>query len=322
LRPSRVDSGPYHPGLGHESVRLPDRGGTDARRRPPRPVAGLYHGSVAGCPRETGTDAAYGHIHALPGCGGEKETRRSGSAADALPVPAPSAYDLDTEPPPLWVAEITSQKSRLKDLESNISLYTGLGIPTYLAIDAITPGNRVREKFLLHLWQKKGNRDVEIQPDAEGLLTLPEMGVRLKAVGQRLIFTDAVTGEMLFDNTQSKLAARNERLRAENERKKAENERKKAENERKKAELAEKKSGASGRKTESFGDISGLKPNPAHQAAKLTGIGKSPSDLSIRPGGFNPNQSVHSNLAGLANPVKVLLQSDKQQILAGQTPDS
>ncbi|MDM8550695.1 Uma2 family endonuclease [Desulfobacterales bacterium HSG2] len=159
--------------------------------------------------------------------------------------PAPSAYDLDTEPPPLWVAEITSQKSRLKDLESNIPLYTGLGIPTYLAIDAITPGNRVREKFLLHLWQKKGNRDVRIPPDAEGLLTLPEMGVTVRAVGQRLVFTDAVTDEMLFDNTQSKLAARNERLRAENERKKAENERERAENERERAEkraerLAEK----------------------------------------------------------------------------------
>jgi len=37
--------------------------------------------------------------------------------------PPPSAYDLDTEPPPLCVAEITSPKSRLNDLKNKLAFY-------------------------------------------------------------------------------------------------------------------------------------------------------------------------------------------------------
>ncbi|MCP4106961.1 MAG: hypothetical protein GY749_15725 [Desulfobacteraceae bacterium] len=41
----------------------------------------------------------------------------------------PSAYDLDTGPPPYAVAEITSPESRSGDTDDKVSLYTGLGIP-------------------------------------------------------------------------------------------------------------------------------------------------------------------------------------------------
>ena len=46
--------------------------------------------------------------------------------------PPPSAYDLDVEPPPLCVVEVTSTKSHFRDLQQKVPFYLGLGIPFYL----------------------------------------------------------------------------------------------------------------------------------------------------------------------------------------------
>ena len=54
----------------------------------------------------------------------------------------------------------------------------------------------------------------------DGLL-LPEMGVRIRAEGQRLVFADAVTGDIFSDNEQLYSALQSQRQRAEQERNRA-----------------------------------------------------------------------------------------------------
>ncbi|MCP4349432.1 MAG: Uma2 family endonuclease [Desulfobacterales bacterium] len=156
------------------------------------------------------------------------------------PIP-PSAYDLDEEPPPLGVVEVTSPKSRLNDMKKKVSFYTGLGIPAYLVIDAVTSQGRPRKETDLYLWRKIKGRARIIQPDAEGYLVMPEMNLKVKARGNQLIFADSVTGELLHDTWQLKQYAKADRKRAAEAEKTAEAERKKAEAERKKArKLADK----------------------------------------------------------------------------------
>ena len=154
--------------------------------------------------------------------------------------PPPSAYDLEIEPPPLCVAEITSPKSRLNDLKNKLAFYTSLGIQAYLAIDAVTPKAQLRERIQIHLWRKTGENIREIMPDEEGYLTLPEMNMKLKSEKQQIIFRDAVSGEILHDTGQLRTIAESALKKAEKERKTAESALKKAEKEWQRAETTEK----------------------------------------------------------------------------------
>lgn len=125
--------------------------------------------------------------------------------------PPPSSYDLDVEPPPLCVVEVTSPSSHLSDLEKKVDFYLNLGIPTYLAIDAITPHSQPRSQIELHVWRSVGGQAREMRPDAQGGLALPEMGLKILAHGQQISFVDLLTGEYLFDTTQLLTVLRMER---------------------------------------------------------------------------------------------------------------
>ncbi|MCP4646400.1 MAG: Uma2 family endonuclease, partial [bacterium] len=143
-------------------------------------------------------------------------------APDLLLMPyraVPSSYDFDVEMPPLGAVEVTSPKSHLKDKEENLVLYTNLEIPSYLVIDAVTPKAELRKQIGLYLWRKEAGKIRRMHPDSEGYLLFPEMDVRVKAIGQRLIFCDNATGEMLHDTGQLDMLLKNERHRAEQERK-------------------------------------------------------------------------------------------------------
>ena len=74
---------------------------------------------------------------------------------------APSVYDLDVTPPPLFVAEVTSRKSHRKDLEQLVSFYFGLGVQTYLVIDSVTPQNEPRKQLQLHVWRGEHGQAVK-----------------------------------------------------------------------------------------------------------------------------------------------------------------
>jgi Uma2 family endonuclease len=120
--------------------------------------------------------------------------------------PPPSAYDLDVEPPPLLVVEVTSPDSHLKDLQHNMDFYAGLGISTYLAIDAVTPQNTLREPIEVHLWRFTQGKMQKVKPNRAGALVLPEMGVEILMRKDHLQLIDMGTGQPLHDlETESRL---------------------------------------------------------------------------------------------------------------------
>ncbi|MDM8557202.1 Uma2 family endonuclease [Candidatus Parabeggiatoa sp. HSG14] len=123
-----------------------------------------------------------------------------------LRKPVPSSYDLDTEiSPPSCIIEITSPESHHKDLDKNIVLYSSLGISTYLVIDAIIPHkDELREQIELHVFKEISGKLIEKNPNKEGYLILPEMGLKIKAEGQKIILVDKLTGDVLFDMAKLK----------------------------------------------------------------------------------------------------------------------
>ncbi len=171
--------------------------------------------------------------------------------------PTPASYDLDIRPPPPFVMEIVSPGSRDKDLEDNVSFYMGLGIPAYLAVEAVAPGNQLREQIELHLWRKISGWQHAMRPDADKWHALPEMGLDIRAQGQSLSFRDSLTGELLLDSEQLSTALEKQRQRAEAEAKRAEAEAKRAETaerraetEAQRAEIAERQAKTEGQRAE------------------------------------------------------------------------
>ena len=132
--------------------------------------------------------------------------------------PPPSAYDLDVEPPPLGVVEVTSPKSHFRDLQQKVPFYLELGIPSYLVIDAITSRSQLRKQIELHGWQLVNGQPRNIETASDDSLALPAMGLRIRVQGQRIIFVDEVTGEMLCDSEQLNTALQAERQALQAER--------------------------------------------------------------------------------------------------------
>ncbi len=192
-------------------------------------------------------------------------------APDLLLMPfrssEPSSYDLDKESPPLAVFEVTSPKSHLKDLEENVPFYAGLGITSYLVVDAITPQSRLREQIGLHLWRNKKGLGLRMQPDTEGYFHIPEMNVSVKASGNSLIFKDSLTGEILHDTEQlrqliekGQQCAEQEKQRAEQEKQRAEQEKQRAEQEKQKTELLAAKLRSLGIDPDELADCKSITP--------------------------------------------------------------
>jgi hypothetical protein len=85
-------------------------------------------------------------------------------------------------------------------LEEKAPFYAGLGVSTYLVIDAITPRGKPRTQIDLSVWR----RSRPLKADTEGRLALPawsprQMGLHIEARGQHLAFVDEVSGKSLFD---------------------------------------------------------------------------------------------------------------------------
>jgi Uma2 family endonuclease len=132
-----------------------------------------------------------------------------------LNFPAPSSYDMDVEPTPLCLVEITSPNSHKKDLEDNVSLYMDLlEVPTYLVIDAISPKGKLRDPIELHLWRKINKQVQKMAPDRSGYFALPQMGLKVGVQGQKIVFVDKASGEILLDTTALKNALAEEKEQA------------------------------------------------------------------------------------------------------------
>jgi len=132
--------------------------------------------------------------------------RKRRIAPDLLLMPfdlvAPSAYDLDTQPPPPLVVEVTSPDSHVADLQEKSAFYMGLGISTYLVVDAVTPTSKLRKQINLYLWRLIDGKMQQMQPDSEGYFTLPELDIGILADGQQIIFKDMETDEIVKDSGQ------------------------------------------------------------------------------------------------------------------------
>ena len=124
------------------------------------------------------------------------------------------AYNLDIEPVPIAVAEITSPKSHVRDMETKVAFYTGMGISAYLVIDSVTSRGEPHEQINLHLWRIIKGRVRKTEPDAEGYLQIPEIKLKVKAQARNLIFAEIKTGMILCDlGQQRQLTEREARLR-------------------------------------------------------------------------------------------------------------
>jgi Uma2 family endonuclease len=156
---------------------------------------------------------------------------------------APSSYDFDIERlPPKCLVEITSPESHEKDLDQNLSLYARLGIKTYLVIDLMEPHlEKVREQIQLHLFRLVSGHLVEKTPDKKGFLTLPEMGLKIKAQGQQIILVDKLTGEVLLDVTELKEALESEVEKAKEAKRQIEQEKQRADIAEQQAKSAEQR---------------------------------------------------------------------------------
>jgi len=68
----------------------------------------------------------------------------------------------------------------------------------------------LRDPIELHLWRKpKGQSIQKIPADSAGYFELPEMNIKIAVQQQRLIFADALTGEVLRDTGQFSSALEN-----------------------------------------------------------------------------------------------------------------
>jgi len=143
----------------------------------------------------------------------------------------PSAYDLDREPPPLVAAEITSPDSRRDDMDGKVSLCESLGIRAYLVIDQVSSGGKLYRHLRLHLWRSIRGRLRKTEPDDEGWLGIPEIGLKIRARGRTPIFADIVTGEILRDIQQESERADREAALRRQEAERAEQETERADRE-------------------------------------------------------------------------------------------
>lgn len=109
------------------------------------------------------------------------------------------SYDLDDEPVPLCVVEVTSPESRTRDQQKKGLLYASLEVKEYLILDIVNPDNpdTLCDQIGVSLWRLDNGVPIEVAPDDEGYLTLECIGVRLRADGQRLVAQVCATGEML-----------------------------------------------------------------------------------------------------------------------------
>jgi Uma2 family endonuclease len=174
------------------------------------------------------------------------EGRKQRIAPDALIAPvftelddeqAARSYDLDVEPTPLCVIELTSPESHERDQDRKPFAYALLGIKEYLLLDIVDTDGKLRPQVGVTLWRLDERGYTVVEPDAEGFVTLDTIGVRLRADGRRLIALVVGTNEQLhtamemqtaLEETQQQVAieakARQqaeeelERLRAELER--------------------------------------------------------------------------------------------------------
>jgi Uma2 family endonuclease len=96
--------------------------------------------------------------------------------------------------PPDAIIEVTSKKTKKKDMVTKPALYGQLGVPEYFLFD-------LTREYLeppLQGHRLVGGRYEAILPDAEGSLVSEQIGLRLRAEGRQLMLYRADTGQRLL----------------------------------------------------------------------------------------------------------------------------
>jgi len=139
-------------------------------------------------------------------------------------------------PLPVFVVEITSEDTRVTDLQEKTLYYAAVGVREMLIID-LWPADGGPWRLLGYRLEEDSPYYREITPDAQGGMTFETIGVRFVVVGrERIDVYDVETGERLLTPEELKEHAEAEAARAEAEAARAEAEAARAEAEAVRAE--------------------------------------------------------------------------------------
>jgi Uma2 family endonuclease len=111
------------------------------------------------------------------------------------------AYNLDVDPAPTCVIEITSPGSHKHDLEEKCLWYALWGVEEYLVFD-IVDRKRVRQHVQCSLWRLYGNSYLRVIPDSAGYLHMQRIGVKVRAVGRQPELRVLATNALLHTKQQ------------------------------------------------------------------------------------------------------------------------
>ncbi len=133
------------------------------------------------------------------------------------------AYNLDVDPPPVCLVEITSPGSHKHDLEEKCSWYALWGVEEYLVFD-IVDKKRVRQQVQCSLWRLYGKSYIRVIPDAEGYLPMQSIGVKVRVVGRQPELRVLATNTLLLTKQQEAKRAKDAEDRAQQEAQRAQQE--------------------------------------------------------------------------------------------------
>ncbi len=122
--------------------------------------------------------------------------RRNSKAADIMVVPhedpPPKAWYLDQRLAPLITMEIPSAPD--EKVAEKKDIFIAHGTQRHVVVDQLDKNGEVAKTVKVRVWGPDGKRQ---KPDANGLLDLPEIGLKIPAKALRKDFTlhDGATGE-------------------------------------------------------------------------------------------------------------------------------
>jgi Uma2 family endonuclease len=120
--------------------------------------------------------------------------------------------------PPDAIIEVTSGKTKKKDMVAKPALYGRLGVPEYFLFDL----TRDYLEPPLQGHRLISGRYVPIAADAEGALVSDQLGLRLRAEGRQLMLYCLDTGQRLLSEAEARQAAEEAQRIAEEGRRAAE----------------------------------------------------------------------------------------------------
>ncbi len=137
---------------------------------------------------------------------------------------------------PFFVLEVVSPRYREADTDKKPAIYRKAGVSEYIIADPGLEDNII--SYTLKGYRLIHNRYVKIKPNAQGRINSVTTGVQIgvSESGDRLMFYDAKTGELILSDDERAEQAEKEKAQAEKEKVQAEKKKVQAEKEKAQAE--------------------------------------------------------------------------------------